>query len=134
MCTRKDCKYSHEIARDINEFLCIPVPGGKSNIGSGSETEQVRKPWRPNSKAKAKPKSKALALAQLYGKPTCCSKGTQCPAWKDKGKKGKGKKGGMSEEKKAAKDGAMVESTGTSLLGSCRQSGKVGRPFTACKL
>merc|ERR1719387_1789461 len=33
---------------------------------------------------------------------------------KDKGKKGKkGKKGGLSEEKKAAKDGAMVESTGT---------------------
>merc|ERR1719356_2221383 len=32
---------------------------------------------------------------------------------KGKGKdKGKGKKGGMSEEKKAAKDGAMVESTG----------------------
>merc|ERR1719188_1315262 len=31
---------------------------------------------------------------------------------KDKGKKGKGK-GGMSFEQKAAKDGAMVESTGT---------------------
>merc|ERR1712048_112630 len=31
---------------------------------------------------------------------------------KGKGKKGKGKKGGMSEEKAAARDGAMVESTG----------------------
>merc|ERR1719222_1085578 len=31
---------------------------------------------------------------------------------KGKGKKGKGKKGGLSSEQKAAKDGAMVESTG----------------------
>merc|ERR1719414_1408488 len=32
---------------------------------------------------------------------------------KGKGKKGKGKGKGLSDEKKAAKDGAMVESTGT---------------------